>query len=139
MKKTPRRRSWKWWAASLAWAGIIFFLSSRSSFPVEPPFPWFDKLVHMGLYGTLCLLLAGALGTSGLRQSPRTILALAVLISFFYGISDEMHQAFVPYRSCDPLDALADLLGALLIAILLSVALPSLMLFSSKKTIIPPF
>jgi VanZ family protein len=123
MKRIDIKRALKWWAATLAWAGFIFYLSSRSSFPVKPPFENFDKLVHMGLYGTLCLLLAGSLGVSGFRKPPRIILSLAVLISFLYGISDEMHQAFVPNRSCDPWDAVADGLGALLAALVLGLAM----------------
>lgn len=83
---------------------------------MEPPFPHFDKMVHAGLFGTLCLLLALSLRSSAPKMGTRRLLALAVLASFTYGITDEIHQAFVPGRSCDTLDALADLAGAILVA-----------------------
>jgi VanZ family protein len=38
---------------------------------------------------------------------------LAVLLASLYGVSDEAHQAFVPGRSADAVDWLADTVGAL--------------------------
>jgi len=87
---------------------------------MKPPFPGFDKLVHAGIYAVLCGLLIRALA------APRAMFArmciLAALISFLYGISDEMHQAFVPGRSCETGDAFANLAGAVLAATLLLLA-----------------
>ena len=34
------------------------------------------------------------------------------IVSSIYGIADEIHQSFVPFRVADPFDALADVLGA---------------------------
>ena len=39
---------------------------------------------------------------------------LSVLLSSLYGISDEIHQYFVPYRDADLMDVLADMLGGLM-------------------------
>jgi len=96
----------------IAWAGLIFYMSSRSTMPVEPPFNGFDKLVHAIEYGTLCLLIARAIQPIGFFHISETVWMIAVLASFIYGISDEMHQAFVPNRSCDLFDAFFDLIGA---------------------------
>ena len=38
----------------------------------------------------------------------------SVLFCFFYGMSDEWHQSFVPGRDADWLDLAADTLGALI-------------------------
>jgi VanZ family protein len=42
------------------------------------------------------------------------MLILSILLSFLYGISDEIHQHFVPYRDADLVDVLADMLGAVM-------------------------
>lgn len=39
---------------------------------------------------------------------------LSVLLSSLYGISDEIHQYFVPYRDADLMDILADTLGVVM-------------------------
>ena len=119
MKTGKGPRGKRWWAGTACWAGLIFFLSSRQSFPAPSPFPGFDKLVHMALFGTLCLLLFRALASSRRRTPFHATALLSVLLAFFYGITDEMHQAFVPGRSCDAFDALADLAGAILTAAIL--------------------
>lgn len=38
---------------------------------------------------------------------------LSVLICLFYAISDEIHQIFTPGRSCQIMDVIIDLLGAI--------------------------
>lgn len=42
----------------------------------------------------------------------------AVCIASAYGVTDELHQIFVPTRSCDPMDWLVDTVAALLGALL---------------------
>ena len=53
----------------------------------------------------------------GFRNSryKNVAFSLAILIALVYGISDEMHQYFVPGRSFDFLDMGLDFLGACLI------------------------
>lgn len=63
--------------------------------------PW-DKLYHAGNFGVLAGLLYLATGRAW----------LAVLLASAYGVSDELHQAYVPGRSADVLDWLADTTGA---------------------------
>jgi VanZ family protein len=52
-------------------------------------------------------LIARALG-GGRREA-----VLAVLLGILYGASDEVHQLFVPNRSSDVVDLLADTLGVM--------------------------
>ena len=95
------------WLPAAAWAGVIFFLSSRPTLPVEPRFPHFDKVAHFGAYAVLGALLAFAADRS------RTPLAAAVLLGVLYGASDEIHQMYVPGRSPDVLDWAADAAGVI--------------------------
>ena len=89
------------------WAALLFGLSSLPAGATPPSpisFPGDDKVVHAALYAVLGGLLRVALGRSG----PAVALAAA------YGVTDEVHQAFVPGRDADVFDGLADLLGAAL-------------------------
>jgi VanZ family protein len=98
------------WAPPLAYAGLIFFLSSREVPEVLAPPGGLDKLLHLAEYAVLGALLSRALLGTG---APGTIL-WAGLLGAVYGITDELHQYFVPSRSAEGLDALADALGSFL-------------------------
>ena len=54
---------------------------------------------------------------------------LALLLAIAYGITDEVHQHFVPGRHMDPLDLLTDAVGAAA-----AVWLARLMLGSARTT-----
>jgi hypothetical protein len=97
------------WAAPVAYAAGIYFLSSRSSLPALP-FRGADKLVHAAEYAGLAFLLARALLASGLRLARAAV--LAALLAALFGATDELHQVAVPNRDADPLDLVADAIGA---------------------------
>jgi len=102
---------------ALAWMGLIFFLSAQPKLPeILFVFDGIDKLFHAGAYGVLGLLVSYALGVRSRRAA-----LLAVLVSSLYGASDELHQYFVPGRSCDVFDWLADTSGAVVAVGLLGV------------------
>ena len=75
----------------------------------------FRKLGHFSEYALL-----GCLLSADVRLSPqnsrlplrKTELWLPALLSFLYAGSDELHQAFVPGRSCELRDVCIDLSGA---------------------------
>lgn len=102
-----RRRRAAAWIGAAAWAALLFGLSAlpAGATPSAPiSFPGDDKVVHAALYAVLGGLLRLAIGRSG----PAVALAAA------YGVTDEVHQAFVPGRDASVFDWLADLLGAAL-------------------------
>ncbi len=109
------------WLPVLAWAGLIFWLSSRPALPA-PHIPYVDKVEHGVFYAALAWLLARAWFPSRRLRRRRASVrwGLVVLACLFYGISDEAHQAFVPGRSCDPADAAADAAGPALLAVVAS-------------------
>ncbi|MEX0927173.1 MAG: VanZ family protein [Dehalococcoidia bacterium] len=102
----------------LAWAGVIFFLSHRPASDYEttagalPNFAGRDYMAHGILYFVLAILLfrmlTGVSGGARLWPAAATV-AMAVL----YGITDEYHQSFIPGRTGNSLDVVADGLGAL--------------------------
>jgi VanZ family protein len=95
---------------AVAWAGFIFWLSSSSDLPPGIfVFEGIDKLFHAAAYGVLGLLAMLALPPAVGRWRR---IVLAVLIASGYGATDELHQRYVRGRSSDPLDWLADTVGA---------------------------
>ncbi|MDK9709313.1 MAG: VanZ family protein [Desulforhopalus sp.] len=96
--------------------GIIFFLSAQPGDTLYlPPFPGIDKLAHLAAYGVLAASVLFAF-SSGFRESkPSTVFSFTVVFCLGYGISDEVHQVFVPGRSPSGFDIFADACGALLV------------------------
>ncbi len=97
---------------ALFWASLTFWLSASPDAQGAAGFldltpPW-DKLYHASNFGVLAALLYLATGRVWLAAS----------LASLYGVLDEVHQAFVPGRSSDAGDWLADTTGAL-IAVLL--------------------
>jgi len=90
--------------ASVAYMAFIFYLSSIPNLK-EPyvPFDPYKLSLHFAEYAVLGSLLYGLFKNS-LGE---------IFVGVIYGISDEIHQRFVPGRFCDPLDALADSLGVI--------------------------
>lgn len=98
---------------------LIFFLSHQSHLPVAmPSFFAADKFCHFVAYGALAFML----WLSFVLNCHRLIFVPAWVISCLYGVSDEIHQLYVPGRSFEWLDLLADSFGALLTLILLHYA-----------------
>lgn len=92
------------WLPALAWAVLIFSLSARPALPA-PEVPYVDKVLHFGAYAVLGACLAFAAHRSSLPM------ALAMFLGAAYGASDEIHQVFVPGRSPDVFDWVADAAG----------------------------
>jgi len=92
---------------------LIFSLSSASNLP-DLPKGFTDKVAHLLLYCGLGFLLARALAGGLGQRVPAWVPPLVVLLSVAYGVSDEVHQFFVPNRQFDLLDLAADAAGAAL-------------------------
>ena len=89
---------------------FLFAVSSRAGWGPVSHIP--DWMTHGAGYAVLavlaCRALAGRLG----RPVTARVAALAVLISTVYGVTDELHQSFVPGRVADAWDLLKNLAGA---------------------------
>ncbi len=101
-------------AAILFYCTAIFVLSSRSLVG-EPfyPFQGVDKVAHIGLYGGLGMLICRFLANDLHRSASVAIIGAALLASL-YGLSDEIHQLYVPGRRATIGDFVADTIGAVL-------------------------
>lgn len=121
MKEVSSRR-WFWTTAlpPILWACLIFIGSSipSTAIPVIAIFRS-DKLLHAGVYFVLAFFTHRALRTQTAFEGVRQVaLGMTVFLIALYGITDELHQHYVPGRSMDVFDWFADVLGALLYALL---------------------
>lgn len=98
------------WAPVVLYMAGIFYLSARSD--VAAPASIGDTAMHSAAYGVLGVLFVRALaGGLGARIAISTAL-IAALLTAAYGVSDELHQMFVPGRVADLNDVIADAIGA---------------------------
>src|SRR5256885_261499 len=82
---------------------LVLQIFALGSLPFELFEPW-DKIFHVLAYASLTLLLW--IATDGRRP---TLLIVAVMA---LGLADELRQGFIPARSADVFDFLADALAA---------------------------
>ena len=111
---------WYWVPVAL-YAGVIFYLSAQSH--PEDQLPSFllkdvsDKVLHAVEYGILSLLCYRAFRWAAGPAVARQAVVLAIVTTSVYGVTDEVHQAFVPLRESSWQDWLADTIGATIGAI----------------------
>lgn len=91
---------------------LIFGLSSLEH-PPDLSSTISDKAGHALLYSGLGALSARALAGGWRRVGVGSALG-AVVLSALYGLTDELHQLFVPSRRPEALDLVADTIGAAL-------------------------
>jgi VanZ family protein len=103
-----RRSALTVWGPFIAALVVMFWLSSLSQVPGSR-YVW-DKLLHTIGYAGLGVLALRAFhgGFEPLRRGPTLRAALAVIL---WGISDEIHQSFVPGRNASGWDVCADAVG----------------------------
>ena len=107
------------WGPFLGALAVVFWLSSLSQVP-GARYAW-DKLLHTIGYAILGVLALRAFHDGWRRPSPvPTLLAAAAVL--LWGISDEIHQSFVPGRDASPWDVLADAVGFLLALAIVAIA-----------------
>ncbi len=124
------------WVLVIIWMVVIYLLSAQSAedsdllstgftnwnylllnsiFPnlsFETLHAIIRNLAHFTIYLVLGVLLLNALNHNEQKQSFN--FALALLISFLYAITDEIHQIFVSGRAGQIYDVLIDFLGSLI-------------------------
>jgi VanZ family protein len=99
------------WLPVVAYTVLIWVLSSRTLDIRLEAFPFRDKGVHFCEYGVLGFLMTHAVHVTWPRARRGLLAAFWLTVSL--GLTDELHQAYVPGRSADGLDLVADALGAL--------------------------
>ena len=121
-RRAARQRSagvvtkWLWyWGPVCGYAGLIFYLSSLPN--PEQTLPELfqllsDKALHAVEYAVLGGLCYRAFRWGTNEPPAQRALLLAIIAASLYGLSDELHQSFVPMRESSWLDAVADAIGS---------------------------
>jgi VanZ family protein len=99
------------------WGPVVLMLAvifTASSIPDLTSLPGniSDKSGHSIGYGMLGGLILRALAGGRLRGVTWMRGIAAIVLATLYGVTDEFHQLFVPGRSADRYDVLADCVGA---------------------------
>lgn len=100
---------------------FIYYESAQSVLPSFIPDSLSDKLLHVGGYALLGALCVRALSDRFRKPVTVAVALAAVLLTTTYGVSDEVHQSFVPLREADSWDVVADFVGGLVAALPLYV------------------
>lgn len=100
----------------MVWGLFLLALTSWPSppeVPVVSSIPDFDKLVHSFLYGVEGFLLYFAVAWKEPRRPLLRALAIGGVLAV-WGTLDEIHQAFIPGRFMEGMDAVVDTVGGFL-------------------------
>ncbi|MGD6831925.1 VanZ family protein [Sutcliffiella halmapala] len=102
--------------APFAYMALIWLLSSNpaDSF-VDTGMSWdnaFKESLHLIEFGILYVMLALFFLIDGKLTTKTNILCAAIAIA--YGLTDEIHQSFVPARSATVIDFVKDTIGVLI-------------------------
>lgn len=114
LERLRQNRFWWYQGPMVVWATTLFVLSSIPG--TEIPALWVfghDKVIHFLLYVVLAWTVYRAIQNQEWNASLKKHRYLAtILIVALYGATDEVHQLFVPQRSGNLYDWIADCIGA---------------------------
>ncbi len=105
------RRALRALAPALFWAVIVLYIGGRSSVPslgIDLPL---DKVAHFTMYGILGYFAARAARQAWHNRGWGWFIAGGLVL----GALDEFQQRFIPGRSADPLDWIADAAGFIIV------------------------
>jgi VanZ family protein len=105
----------------------MFYLSSSSTVSsvmdgVMPGSSWTERIIvsiifHILEYAILSILLYIALNNSGNDTLRKNAVYLAIGISVLFGVTDEIHQYFIPGRYANSLDLISNAIGSIVVLI----------------------
>ncbi len=102
------------WTIVITYALTIFLVSSIEGNELDTGPPGLDKFLHLIEYLILSSLIYASFNASSNQIKNSTIFWLSFSLCALYGISDEIHQLFVPNRHFELLDILFDTIGSLI-------------------------
>jgi VanZ family protein len=113
MGRSKLRNFLSHWLPLVAYCLAIYIQSDYPSPERIPTFAFSDKILHFLAYGLLAILFFRAYATLPLKDRINMMILLSIGSATLFGISDEIHQYFVPFRQADILDAIANAIGSI--------------------------
>ena len=102
-----------YWLPPILYCLLIFVQSANPSPEQIPSFKFVDKVLHFAAYAIMGVLFYRAYQkTLKIKDNLRMLMLLSAASASLYGISDEIHQSFVPFRDAEVSDVIADTIGA---------------------------
>jgi hypothetical protein len=98
------------WVPPVLYAAVIFYLSGQPHIRLGIS----DKIAHAAEYFLFAWLVIPAIRDTAPVTAARYAIAVGIVTSVLYGVTDEFHQGFVPGRDASGYDLLADAIGACL-------------------------
>ena len=114
MRKINRVFRWFLIPPVLVMSGIFYLSSIPGTRLSLDLFPNADKVAHLIVYGILALSFAFSLVPFQWKTKGFKMVLFVVLVSTGFGVTDELHQFFVPDRSVSVADLSADMIGSFL-------------------------
>ena len=102
------------WLPLVIYCLAIYIQSGQPGLKHIPDVRFLDKFLHFGAYGLLGILFFRAYETLPLKANKTLLILLSIGSATLYGISDEIHQYFVPSRTADIADMAADSVGSII-------------------------
>ena len=109
------------WLPVATYMALIFYMSSLPHPDEQLPQFLFetlgDKVLHVIEYAVLAMLSYRAFRRAAGTYAARYAVLFAAAAASVYGVTDEVHQAFVPFRTATWLDWGADTAGGIIGAV----------------------
>jgi VanZ family protein len=102
-----------YWFPLIVYCLAIYVQSGQPSPEEFPDVHFMDKILHFGAYGLLGVLFFRAYQTLPLKDRKNLLILISIGSATLYGVSDEIHQYFVPFREADIMDVVANTMGSI--------------------------
>ena len=102
-----------YWFPLIIYCLAIYSQSDRPGPELIPDVRFLDKFLHFGAYGLLGILFFRAYESLPLKNFKNLLIFISIASAALYGISDEIHQYFVPSRHADVMDVIANTIGSI--------------------------
>ncbi|WP_058486429.1 VanZ family protein [Defluviitalea phaphyphila] len=109
-----------YWIPAIIWMCVIFILSSMTGNDLQRTFPFFSDFNWGHFVAYFILAITYYIGLFKKVKKPR-IFYIIILLCVLYGITDEVHQFFVPTRVPDIKDLFSDTIGSITASLFLVV------------------
>jgi VanZ family protein len=101
-----------YWFPLILYCLAIFIQSGGPGPEKIPDVRFLDKFMHFFAYGLLGVLFYRAYETLPLKKFKNLLIFISIASATLYGISDEIHQYYVPARHADLMDVIANAIGS---------------------------